>query len=207
MLSARSFRVSQIPNGSVYSCNTCHSGGGGSARNAFGLEIENNFLDAPGASGNVEWGPELASLDSDGDGFTNGEELQDPEGTWTPGDPNPGDPALVTSPGDPGDFPTSVNDRDDLVLEYSLSNNYPNPFNPSTTIEFSIPVQTEVNIEIFDINGKKVIELINQSFNRGKYAITWNADDDRGNKVNSGIYFYRLSTNDFIQTKSMVLLK
>jgi hypothetical protein len=90
--------VPNFPDG----CNTCHTTGGGSPRNPFGLAVE--ALVAPGGS-EVFWGPELAALDSDGDGATNGEELGDPEGTWTAGDANPGDPADVTHPGDPESKP------------------------------------------------------------------------------------------------------
>ena len=86
---ARSKRVRQVPNGSAASCNTCHTSGGGSPLNPFGLEIVTNFLTAAGPAGDVLWGPELAALDSDGDGASNGAELGDPEGTWVVGDPNP----------------------------------------------------------------------------------------------------------------------
>jgi hypothetical protein len=77
----------------------------GDARNPFGLEVQNGFLTVVSVNGNVIWGPELAALDSDGDGATNGEELLDPEGTWTIGDPNPGDSDLVTLPGNPDSVP------------------------------------------------------------------------------------------------------
>ena len=86
---ARSKRVRQVPNGSAASCNTCHTAGGGSPLNPFGIEIVTNFLTATGPAGDVLWGPELAALDSDGDGASNGAELGDPEGTWVVGDPNP----------------------------------------------------------------------------------------------------------------------
>ena len=100
---ARGKRVSQIPNGAAFSCNSCHTAGGGSPRNAFGLEIETNFLTAAGAAGDVLWGPELAALDSDGDGASNGAELGDPDGTWVAGDTNPEGEAFA--PGDPTSTP------------------------------------------------------------------------------------------------------
>ena len=86
---ARSKRVRQVPNGSAASCNTCHTAGGGSPLNSFGIEIATNFLTSVGAPGDVIWGPELAALDSDGDGASNGVELGDPEGTWVVGNPDP----------------------------------------------------------------------------------------------------------------------
>ena len=100
---ARSKRVRQVPNGSATSCNTCHTAGGGSPLNPFGAEIDTNFLTRSGPAGDVLWGPELAVLDSDGDGASNGAELGDPEGTWVAGDDNPAGEAF--HPGDPESTP------------------------------------------------------------------------------------------------------
>ena len=127
---ARSKRVRQVPNGSAASCNTCHTAGGGSPLNPFGIEIVTNFLTATGPAGNVIWGSDLAALDSDGDGASNGAELGDPDGTWMVGDPDPegdddgeeedhtehdheGDSTLegkVFNPGDPTSTPPSDHD-------------------------------------------------------------------------------------------------
>jgi glucose/arabinose dehydrogenase len=97
---ARPKRVGQIPNGAVKACLNCHvSPEGGGPRNPFGQQIEAGFLDAPGSAGNVIWGAPLAGLNADGDGATNGAELQDPTGAWSIGQPQPGNPALVTNPG------------------------------------------------------------------------------------------------------------
>ena len=99
----RSFRVNQIPNGSVNSCSNCHiNPGGGGTRNSFGQAVEAGLIGS-----NVDWGSALASLDSDGDGFTNGQELQDPNGTWTTMLPAPGNPSLVSKPGNAGSIPQS----------------------------------------------------------------------------------------------------
>ena len=86
---ARPFRVSQVPNGSQANCLTCHTSGFGGVRNLFGAQVEASFLTVAGPAGSVVWGPALAALDSDGDGYTNGEELGDPSGAWRTGDPNP----------------------------------------------------------------------------------------------------------------------
>ena len=135
---ARGKRVSQIPNGAAFSCNACHTAGGGSPRNAFGLELETNFLTAAGPAGDVIWGPELAALDSDGDGASNGAELGDPDGTWVAGNPDPagdddsegedhteheheGDSSLagqVFNPGDPTSTPPPA-PHDDTAVEVS----------------------------------------------------------------------------------------
>jgi len=98
---SRSFRVSQIPNGSVNGCANCHvNPEGGGTRNAFGKLVEQKFLSTAGAGGQVQWGPVLASYDADGDGISNGEELSDPFGEWTTGQPSPGNSFFVSKPGD-----------------------------------------------------------------------------------------------------------
>lgn len=103
---ARPHRPAQVPNGSALGCALCHTNTfGGGARNAFGQMVEEGFLTSNDFNGDVIWGPELAALDADGDGATNGEELQDPDGTWSVGDPNPGDPEAVTLPFDASSFP------------------------------------------------------------------------------------------------------
>lgn len=105
---ARAFRVTQIPNGVAFACNTCHTTPSGGPRNTFGTAvfdgITTSLFTAPAG-----WGPLLAGQDSDGDGFTNGQELGDPDGTWTVGDPNPTFDA--TNPGDATSFP-AVTDPD-----------------------------------------------------------------------------------------------
>lgn len=103
---ARAQRVLQIPNGGANGCANCHlSAAGGGPRNAFGQMVEADYLSPAGFSGRVQWGPELAKLDADGDGFTNGEELGDPDGLWKAGDADPGDMAAVTMPGDAQSHP------------------------------------------------------------------------------------------------------
>jgi hypothetical protein len=97
---ARSSRVNQVPNGTVIGCATCHvDPAGGGTRNDFGKQVEANFLTAFDFTGQVMWGAELAALDADGDGVSNGAELGDPDGVWNPGD-DAGDPDLATRPGD-----------------------------------------------------------------------------------------------------------
>ena len=103
---ARGARVDQIPNGAVLGCGGCHTNpAGGGSRNAFGLMLENGYLTDLSYLGSVVWGPELAALDADGDGASNGQELGDPDGSWSMGDPNPGDPADVTDINDAESFP------------------------------------------------------------------------------------------------------
>lgn len=97
---ARPHRVGQIPNGSKNSCANCHiNPAGGGERNDFGKLVEARFLDVVGPGGNVQWGPALAHLDADGDGVSNGIELQDEFGLWQSGQSNPGNSSLVALPG------------------------------------------------------------------------------------------------------------
>jgi dopamine beta-monooxygenase len=105
---ARPFRVTQIPNGADFACTSCHTTRTGGPRNTFGTAVSDGFT-TTATTAPAGWGPVLAGLDSDGDGFTNGQELGDPDGTWTVGDPNPVFDA--TNPGDPSSFP-AVTDPD-----------------------------------------------------------------------------------------------
>lgn len=90
----------------------------------------------------------------------------------------------------------------EVPLDYKLSQNFPNPFNPQTSISFELPLKSFVKLVVYDLTGKEIIELANQSFNPGKYFVSW----DAGN-LPSGTYFYKLETIDFIQTKKLVLIK
>jgi hypothetical protein len=86
--------------------------------------------------------------------------------------------------------------------KFELSQNYPNPFNPETKIQFQLPYESEVSLKIYDILGSEIEELINESKQPGKYEVDFNASN-----LSSGTYFYRLHTENFTETKEMVLLK
>ncbi|MFA7419572.1 MAG: T9SS type A sorting domain-containing protein [Melioribacteraceae bacterium] len=200
-INARDFRVNQIPNGAKFSCANCHvSPAGGGARNAFGQKVEQSFLDN---QGNVKWSAALAAFDSDGDGFTNGQELQDPNGVWKIGQANPGASSAVANPGDKNSKPTGTDiDNLEMPTTYRLAQNYPNPFNPTTTIKFSLPVSGKVILEVFDISGKSVNTLIDSEMNSGEHSFELNAAG-----LSSGIYFYRIRANQFIATRKFILMK
>jgi hypothetical protein len=85
---------------------------------------------------------------------------------------------------------------------FSLSQNYPNPFNPTTTIKFDIPKLSNVKISVYDITGKELEVLVNEKLQAGTYQTTLNASN-----FSSGVYFYRLQTEDFSETKKLILLK
>ena len=97
---------------------------------------------------------------------------------------------------------------DDLIpLTTSLKANYPNPFNPSTTIAFDIKDEGHVRIDIYNIRGQRVKTLLNENMKPGRYSSEWNGVDDNGRNVTSGIYFYRMTAVGFSETKRMVLMK
>jgi hypothetical protein len=91
--------------------------------------------------------------------------------------------------------------------ELKLDQNYPNPFNPSTIIEYQITQPGNVKIDVYDVTGRLVKELINEQINAGKYSVVWNGKDNFGNSVASGNYFYQIISGDFVQAKKMILLK
>ena len=97
-------------------------------------------------------------------------------------------------------------DNDAPELKFALSN-YPNPFNPTTTISFSIPNDGKVNLEVFNAKGQKVKTLVNERKTAGSHSIVWNGTDSRGNTLNSGVYFYKIKSDRFTSTKKMILLK
>jgi hypothetical protein len=91
--------------------------------------------------------------------------------------------------------------------EYILYDNYPNPFNPTTTIMFAMPEAAKATIEIYNILGQKVKTLYADNLKAGIHTVQWDATDSHGNQVSAGVYIYRLSTNNVSKTKKMILLK
>ena len=95
----------------------------------------------------------------------------------------------------------------EVVDNYKLINNYPNPFNPVTTLRYDLPENVHVNITIYDMLGRQIKNLINQTQDAGYRSVRWNATDDYGKPVSAGIYLYQIQAGEFVQTKKMVLLK
>ena len=85
--------------------------------------------------------------------------------------------------------------------------NYPNPFNPETTIEFSLPETANVELTIYNVKGQKVKNLINDEMAGGTHSIIWNGRNEAGEKTGSGVYFYRLKTADQTLSRKMILMK
>ena len=98
---------------------------------------------------------------------------------------------------------TGVNKQEtELPGEFKLEQNYPNPFNPSTTINYSVPKSSHVTIKIYDTMGREISTLLNTEKPAGNYSIKFNTSS-----LASGIYFYRMEAEGFMQTKKLILLK
>jgi hypothetical protein len=105
-----------------------------------------------------------------------------------------------------------VNDLDVNIKPFQnrLSANFPNPFNPETSIKFtvgSMSSSTHVSINIYNIRGQKVRSLVNDIYETGEHSVVWNGTDDHGRSVGSGIYLYKMETGSFTETRKMVLIK
>ena len=107
-----------------------------------------------------------------------------------------------------GSIVTSVEKTDANVPgTFKLNQNYPNPFNPTTKISFSLPQRANVRLEVFDILGKRVATLLNESREAGNWTVDWNGLTGNNQHVSSGVYFYRLEAGNFSSVKKMVMLK
>ena len=103
-----------------------------------------------------------------------------------------------------GDIQKSI---DGVPTEFVLHRNYPNPFNPTTTISFELPQASTVQLEVFDMMGRKVATLVDGELAAGIHQAQWNARSDAGAKVASGVYLYRITAGEFTSVQNMLLLK
>jgi hypothetical protein len=90
---------------------------------------------------------------------------------------------------------------------FGLSQNYPNPFNPDTNIRIKLPEDARVEILIFNVLGRRVRTLINTDLSAGNHLFRWDGTDDKGSRVSSGVYFYKIVASSFSATKKMMLLQ
>ena len=98
---------------------------------------------------------------------------------------------------------TDVESNDpDIPSSFVLSQNYPNPFNPSTTISYSLPQSGFVQLKVYDMLGREVTTLVNKEQTSGNYKIEFNASN-----LTSGVYFYRLQSGSFAETKKLIFLR
>ncbi|RLD65474.1 MAG: hypothetical protein DRI84_06745 [Bacteroidetes bacterium] len=100
------------------------------------------------------------------------------------------------------DATVGVSDNSVMVEKFSLANNYPNPFNPSTKIQYSLPTNEFVSLKVYDIIGREVATLVNQQQSAGVYDVSFNASN-----LTSGIYFYKIDAGSFVDVKKMMLIK
>ena len=100
------------------------------------------------------------------------------------------------------EFSTSIDAGAGIPTRYVLDQNYPNPFNPSTTIQFGLPEAGKVSLDVFDMTGRRVATLVDESKTAGWHNVTFDASN-----LASGMYIYRIQSGDFIQTRKLILVK
>ena len=98
-------------------------------------------------------------------------------------------------------------DNNTIPEVFALYNNYPNPFNPTTNIRYDIPEASDVRIDIYDLVGKKVKTLVSKQHQPGRYKIQWNATNEFGSAVATGMYIYKIQAKDFVSVKKLLLMK
>ena len=102
---------------------------------------------------------------------------------------------------------TTVPGDEVIPMEFALRQNAPNPFNPVTVIAYQLPHDAHVTIDVFNIAGRLVRTLVNETQPAGVKAVSWDGTNDTGEKVASGIYMYRMTADDYTSKRMMVLLK
>jgi flagellar hook assembly protein FlgD len=100
-----------------------------------------------------------------------------------------------------------VASEETLPEGYALLQNHPNPFNPETEIGFQLPEANHVVLRVYDILGQEIRTLADKTYEAGYYSITWNAKDNAGSPVSSGIYLYQIQAGSFRQVKKMSLMR
>ncbi len=105
--------------------------------------------------------------------------------------------------------PTGIKDSDpnNIPASFELAQNFPNPFNPTTSIKFGLPAKSHANIKVYNLLGQEIAILVDQELPAGTYTAEWDGRDKNNTEVASGIYFYKLVAGDFIDTKKMMLVK
>ena len=94
-----------------------------------------------------------------------------------------------------------------IARSFELEQNYPNPFNPATKIRFSLSKSGQVDLTVFDILGRKVVTIVDEVTFAGVHEVEWNSRNAAGLRVPSGVYFYRLRSQEGVLTKKMLLVK
>ncbi len=92
-----------------------------------------------------------------------------------------------------------LKNRDNIPIEFTLSNNHPNPFNPSTVIKYQLPQTNQVNLKIYNLFGQEIRTLVSENQQAGYYSSTWDGRDQNGQMVATGIYFYKIQAGEYNQ--------
>jgi hypothetical protein len=100
-----------------------------------------------------------------------------------------------------------IENQTENIKDFELYQNYPNPFNPVTVIRYSLLVNSNVRMKVYNISGKEIATLVNEKLKAGTYEIPFSINRFTGNQISSGVYFYRLETDNFSDTKKMLLIK
>ena len=103
--------------------------------------------------------------------------------------------------------PLANADNNAIPIVTTLQKNYPNPFNPETTIRYSLSEAVPIKLDVYNIKGQLVRKLVNEPKAAGNYTVVWNGKDEQGMNVSSGIYFYRMQTKNYSSTQKMMLMK
>jgi len=198
---SRPDRVKQVPWGNINNCATCHiSPYGGGPLNVFGQMVYSIALIPQNSSGEVIWG-NLMLEDADGDGYSNGEELQDPNGEWSRGNENPGDSLLVTNPADPDDFPLGVEDEMEVISEFM-----PNPAINLSTIKLNLKKSGNLTINVFDLNGNHIKNISKGYKVSAEYTFSWNGKNEYHTKVTTGPYIVFIQNDNYTILKKIIIL-
>ena len=104
-------------------------------------------------------------------------------------------------------IPTGAGDRQKNPGNFALGQNCPNPFNPVTRIEYHVPTYAEISLGVYDVRGLLVTMLVAGPMEPGTYTVSWDGTDGKGQRVGSGVYFYRLTSGQYFQSRKMVLLE
>jgi hypothetical protein len=192
------FRVGFLPNGTVNNCANCHiNPGGGGARNAFGLAVQ--ALVTPGGQQQF-WGSALAAVDSDGDGASNGVELQDPSGIWQAGSAAPGNAALVTNPGDSNSVPAQAGNEFPGLPEANglmpktdrIFINLPDTVNNDSTESLGVAIASNGNIIVgWEDDGDDLTDL----------EAVWTLFDANGNMITPDTTITSTQSDDTLTSK------
>ncbi|MEE9190351.1 MAG: T9SS type A sorting domain-containing protein [Candidatus Neomarinimicrobiota bacterium] len=188
--------------------NTLLSGPAGLSISYTGTVLPGQFISYGGSFTAIE-GDATSMTSVDIGNFTQGESLalsgtgsKYSDFTWTslstpsPGDINPGQ-----------NYTLETQKETQIPNHFSLSQNYPNPFNPNTMIRYQLPEESHVSLTIYDINGRQILQLVNESQSAGYKSIQWDSKDRFGQPVSAGLYIYHIQAGQISQTRKMVLLK